>query len=353
MDTRKKDHAASAQPVEARRRLILAAASLPSLAAVSALSGLAGLTPRATWAADGSPYPGSRPVELIVPGGAGAGTDVVARIVAKGLADHLPGNVLVKNMAGAAGAIGAQHVAKAKPDGYTLFFAITGTHTVNQFLYDDLSYDPVKQFTPVSLACKYNNVLVVRPNSGIKTFAQFIERMRAEPGKNFYGITANGSSSHLAMELLKSEAKLDLPGVAYRSASLAVTDFLGGQFPVLMDTVINQLPHIQAGNAVALATTGAQRSPVLPDVPTIAESGFPGIVAIGWGGVMAPAGTPAAIVEQLNQAMKKTMASSAFDNLKAAGLEVQYTTPQEMATFIEVESAKWGALVKTAGIKPT
>ncbi len=323
-----------------RRRILAGMGALPLL-------GLGGLQRAA--AAQGG-YSGNQPIELIVPGGPGAGTDVVARVVAKGLNDHLGHNVVVKNMPGAAGAIGAQYVAKAAPDGYTLFFAITGTHTVNQFLYPNLSYDPVKDFVPVSLACRYNNVLVVRPDYGARTFAEFIERVRTAKERQFYGITANGSSSNLAMELLKSEAGLDLPGVPYRSASAAVTDFLGGQYPVLMDTVINQLPHIKAGKVIALATTGAERSPVLPDVPTVAESGFPSIVAIGWGGVMAPTGTPASMIEQLNAAMKKTAQSNAFDNLTSAGLEVQYTTPDEMAAFISRESEKWGRLVKAGKI---
>lgn len=332
----------SIDPVTSRRRLLLtAAAALPVL----------GLAPglRGAMAAQAS-YDGSRPIELVVPGGPGAGTDVVARMVAKGLEDHLGNRVVVKNMPGAAGAIGAQAVAKARSDGYTLFFAITGTHTVNQFLYPDLSYDPVKDFTPVSLACLYNNVLVVLPDYPAKDFAAFVARIRANPGKEFYGITANGSSSHLAMELLKSEASLELPGAPYRSAPAAVTDFLGGQFPVLMDTVVNQVQHIRAGRVIPLVTTGPVRSPVLPEVPTIAESGFPSIVAMGWGGVMAPAGTPAPMVEQLNAAMKATLESSLFDNLKASGLETRYTTPAEMDEFIATESEKWGKLVKAGKI---
>lgn len=290
------------------------------------------------------------PVELVVPGGPGAGTDVVARIAARGLGEGLGQAVVVKNMAGAAGIIGAQAVARAKPDGHTLLFAITGTHTVNQFLYPDLPYDPVKDFAPISLVCRYNNVLVVRPDFEARTLKDLVSLLRKDPGKYFYGITANGSSSHLAMELLKSEAGLDLKGVPYRSAAAAVSDFLGGQFPVLMDTVINQLPHIRAGKVLALATTGAARSPVLPDVPTVAESGFPEIVAIGWGGVMAPAGTPAAAISQFNESVRKTVAGNAFDALRAGGLETLATSPEEMAAFIARESEKWGKLVKAGKI---
>ena len=295
----------------------------------------------------------SSSIDLIVPGGPGAGTDVVARVAAKGLSDHLGRSVVVKNIPGAGGNIAAQMGARAKPDGNTLFVAITGTHTVNQFLYDKLPYDPKADFAPISLLCKYNNVLVVRPEFPAKKVDEVIAFLRSNPGKYFYGITFNGSSSHLAMELLKREARLDLAGVAYKGAAAAVTDFLGGQYPVLMDTVINQLQHIRAGKVFAVATTGAKRSPVLPEIPTFVESGFPTVEAIGWAGVMAPAGTPAALIAQFNQAIKATIGSNAFDGLNSSGLETQYTTPEEMAAFIDREAARWGKLVKSAQIKPS
>lgn len=293
------------------------------------------------------------PLDMIVPGGPGAGTDLVARVAAKGLSEQLGRPIVVKNIPGAAGTIAAQTAARAKPDGNTLFFAITGTHTVNQFLYDKLPYDPKADFAPISLVCKYNNVLVVRPEFPAKKLADLIQFIKANPGKYFYGITFNGSSSHLAMELLKREAGLDLPGVPYKGGAAAVADFLGGQYPVLMDTVINQLQHIRAGKVNPLATTAAKRSPALPNVPTLAESGFPGVEAIGWGGVMAPAGTPAQFISECNKAIKAVIASSAFDGLISTGLETQYTTPEEMAAFIDRESARWGRLVKAAQIKPT
>jgi tripartite-type tricarboxylate transporter receptor subunit TctC len=295
----------------------------------------------------------SSPIDLIVPGGPGAGTDLVARVAAKGLSEQLGRAVIVKNVPGAGGTIAAQMGARAKPDGNTLFFAITGTHTVNQFLFDKLPYNPKNDFVPISLVCKYNNVLVVRPEFPARKIDDLIAFIRSNPGKFFYGITFNGSSSHLAMELLKTEAHLDLPGVAYKGGAAAVADFLGGQYPVLMDTVINQLQHIRAGKVVAVATTGAKRSPVLPEIPTLVESGYPTVEAIGWAGVMAPAGTPAPLIAQFNQAIKAVIASNAFDGLNSSGLETQYTTPEEMSAFIERESARWGRLVKSANIKPS
>ncbi len=297
-------------------------------------------------------FPGSAPIELVVPGGPGAGTDVVARVIAQGLSEYLSHPVVVKNQPGAAGIIGAQTVARAKPDGHTLLFAITGTHTVNQFLYPELSYNPKKDFAPISVVCKYNNVLVVRPDFEAKNLKDLIALIRANPGKFDYGVTQNGSSSHLAMELLKLEAKLDMQAIPYTGAAAAVSGFLGAQFPVFMDTVINILPHIRSGKAIALATTGAVRAPVLPDVATISESGFPSVIAIGWGGIMAPAGTPSAAITKLNAGVKAALGSSAFDSLKKAGLELQYTTPEEMAVFIEQESERWGKVVRDGKLKP-
>lgn len=293
------------------------------------------------------------PIDMIVPGGPGAGTDLVARVAAKGLSEQLGRPIVVKNVPGAAGTIAAQTAARAKPDGNTLFFAITGTHTVNQFLYDKLPYDPKADFAPISLVCKYNNVLVVRPEFPAKKLADLIQFIKANPGKYFYGITFNGSSSHLAMELLKREANLDLPGVPYKGGAAAVADFLGGQYPVLMDTVINQLQHIRGGKVVPVATTAAKRSPALPNVPTLVESGFPNVEAIGWGGVMAPAGTPAAFIAECSKALKAVIASNAFDGLISTGLETQYTSPEEMNAFIDREAARWGRLVKAAQIKPS
>ncbi len=327
-----------------KRRLLLAGAG------AAAVAGLTGVRP--SWAQAKTFYNDKTPIEMIVPGGPGAGTDIVARIVARGLAERLNNRVVVKNMPGAAGIIAAQSAARARPNGFNLFFGITGTHTVNQFLYDDLPYDPQKDFVPISLVCKYNNVLVVRPDFEAQTFPEFIKLVRANPGKFFYGITLTGSSSNLAMEFLKSEAKLDLPGVPYGSGAAAVTDFLGGQYPVLMDTVINQLPHIRAGRVVPLVTTGAERSHVLPEVPTIAESGFPEVVSIGWGGVMAPAGTPQQAVDEVSAALKSVLESNLFDDLKAAGLETEYTTPEQMAQFIADASAKSARIVKAGNIKP-
>lgn len=332
--------------INPRRKFLRAGLASGSILLIPALH------PGNTFAQVSAVFPGTAPIELVVPGGPGAGTDVVARVISRGLSEYLSHPVVVKNQPGAAGIIGAQTVARAKPDGHTLLFAITGTHTVNQFLYPELSYNPKKDFDPISLVCKYNNVLAVRPDFEAKNLKDLIALIRANPGKFDYGITQNGSSSHLAMELLKLEAKLDMQGIPYTGAAAAVSGFLGGQFPIFMDTVINMLPHIRSGKAIAIATTGAVRAPVLPDVATIFESGFPTVIAIGWGGIMAPAGTPLIAVEKLNAGVKAALVSSAFDSLKSAGLELIHTTPEEMSLFIEQESKKWEIVVREGKLKP-
>ncbi|MCP8713088.1 tripartite tricarboxylate transporter substrate binding protein, partial [Streptomyces sp. AC04842] len=223
----------------------------------------------------------------------------------------------------------------------------------NQSLYENIAYDPIKDFEPVSMVCYYNNVLVVHPSFPAKTLQEFVALIKANPGKYFYGITQNGSSAHLAMELLKATAGLDLPGVPYKGAAAAVNDFLGGQFPVLMDVVINQQQFIQGGKSRPLAVTSAARSPALPDVPTVAESGYPGYQAIGWNGVFVPAGTPPAIVQTLNGAVQSALKQPALAQLTQNGLELHGGTPEELRRFVATESEKWRTLIKNANIKAT
>ena len=206
-------------------------------------------------------YPTEHPIQFIVPFPAGGGTDLVARPLAQGIGEALKQSVVVINKGGAAGIIGTQQAARSAPDGYTVALGSTGTHTVNQSLYENIAYDPIKDFEPVSMVCYYNNVLVVHPSFPAKTLQEFVALIKANPGKYFYGITQNGSSAHLAMELLKATAGLDLPGVPYKGAAAAVNDFLGGQFPVLMDVVINQQQFIQGGKSRPLAVTSASRAP--------------------------------------------------------------------------------------------
>lgn len=333
-------HAPSpAAALPGRRRFIVASAAALGACAF----GRTGL-------AQASDYP-HRAIEFVVPFPAGGGTDLVARPVAQGIGQALNQSVIVLNKAGAAGNIGTQYVARSKPDGYTLALGSTGTHTVNQSLYENIGYDPIKGFDPVSMICYYNNVLVVHPSFPARTLAEFVDLIKRNPGKYFYGITQNGSSAHLAMELLKATAGLDLPGVPYKGAAAAITDFLGGQYPILMDVVINQQQLIQTGKSRPLAVTSSERAQALPDVPTVAESGFPGYQAIGWNGLFVPAGTPPEIIQRLNAALRSALRQPALEQLTKSGLELQASTPEALGQFVVTESEKWRKLIQSAGIK--
>lgn len=331
----------SSRPGGMSRRQFMAASA-------ASLAGAALAHPSRAYAAG---YPSEHPIQFIVPFPAGGGTDLVARPLAQGIGEALKQSVVVINKGGAAGIIGTQQAARSAPDGYTVALGSTGTHTVNQSLYENIAYDPIKDFEPVSMVCYYNNVLVVHPSFPARTLQEFVALIKANPGKYFYGITQNGSSAHLAMELLKATAGLDLPGVPYKGAAAAVNDFLGGQFPVLMDVVINQQQFIQGGKSRPLAVTSATRSPALPGVPTVAESGYPGYQAIGWNGVFVPAGTPPAIVRTLNGAVQSALKQPALAQLAQNGLELHGGTSEELGRFVATESEKWRALIKNANIK--
>lgn len=297
-------------------------------------------------------YPSEHPIQFIVPFPAGGGTDLVARPLAQGIGEALKQSVVVINKGGAAGIIGTQQAARSAPDGYTVALGSTGTHTVNQSLYENIAYDPIKDFEPVSMVCYYNNVLVVHPSFPAKTLQEFVAVIKANPGKYFYGITQNGSSAHLAMELLKATAGLDLPGVPDKGAAAAVNDFLGGQFPVLMDVVINQQQFIQGGKSRPLAVTSAARSPALPDVPTVAESGYPGYEAMVWFGMLAPAKLPEPLRVKLTDALAQTLHAPAMKAyLEQQGAQVSDVAGPAFGTMIKSEIDKWCGVVKQAGIK--
>jgi tripartite-type tricarboxylate transporter receptor subunit TctC len=314
-------------------------------------AGLAGAAFAGHWSDSlAAGYPTEHPIQFIVPFPAGGGTDLVARPLAQGMGQALKQSVVVINKGGAAGIIGTQQAARSAPDGYTVALGSTGTHTVNQSLYD-VPYDPIRDFEPVSMVCYYNNVLVVSPSFPAKNFAEFIALIKANPGKYFYGITQNGSSAHLAMELLKATAGLDLPGVPYKGAAAAISDFMGGQFHILMDVVINQATFMKAGKSRPLAVTSLKRAPAYPDIPTIAESGYPGYQAVGWNGVLVPARTPRSVVNTLNGAVRSALNTPAMQSLVESGLELSATTPEELGSFIASESQKWAKLIKSANIK--
>src|SRR5581483_6918377 len=248
----------------------------------SALALLLAVAPAAAQPAESYP---AKPVAFVVTFAAGGGTDIMARTIARAMEPVLGQPIIVENKPGAGGNIGTSYVAQAEPDGYTLLVGSTGTHAANQFLYSKLPYDPVKDFVPVSLLVTFNNVVVVPAASPFKSLQDLIDAAKKNPGKLNYGITTIGSSSHLAVEKFKHDAHLDMLGVPYNGAGLAMTDLLGGRLDFMLDLIGTEYENISAGKLRPLATTSLTRAPQLPNVPTVAESGFPGFNAVGWIGL--------------------------------------------------------------------
>ncbi|WP_083228858.1 Bug family tripartite tricarboxylate transporter substrate binding protein [Bordetella sp. H567] len=296
-------------------------------------------------------YP-SHPIRLIVPFGAGGGTDIQARIIAQEMGKVLGQTVVVENRPGAGGNIGAAFVAQSKPDGYTLLVGSTGTHGANQFLYSKLPYDPVKDFTPITLLATFDNVVVVPESSKVHTLKELVDAAKANPGKLNYGVTTVGSSSHLAVEKFNRDAGIKAGAVPYNGAGQATTDLLAGRLDYMLDLVGTQIGNIQAGKVRPIATTALKRNAVLPNVPTIAESGYPGFSAVGWVGLFGPAGMPKAAVDTLYKAIEKVYASPDFQaTMRARSFDIAAMPPAEYAKFLENERKKWGTVVRESNIK--
>lgn len=295
-------------------------------------------------------YP-NKPITMVVPFGPGSGTDQMARVLAQGLGDTLKVPVVVDNKGGASGFIAAQHVAKAAPDGYTVMITTNTTQTANEHLFRKLPYDPVKDFAPVILLAKGQMLLLVRPDAPYKTLADLIAAAKKAPGKLNFG--AGSSSSQVASELLKQMAHVDALYVPYKSNPLALTDLIGGQIDFMFADAPTALPQVQGGKLRALAASGSKRVAAAPDVPTVAEAGVKGYDMSYWFAIYAPAGTPAAIVNKLNQAFAKATTSEGFKNFmaKTSG-EVSLSTPEGLAQFQAADSKKWGQVIRAAGIKP-
>jgi len=296
-------------------------------------------------------YP-NRPVRVIVPLAAGGGGDIIARLISRGLGEVLGQSFVVENRPGGNGNIGTLLAAQAKPDGYTLLVGAPGPNAVNQYLYSSLPYDPVKDFTSISLLALYDNVVVVPAASPIKDFKDLLANARANPGKLNYGIVATGSSSHLAVEKLKHDADLEIVGVPYSSqgSTGATTDLMAGRLQFSFDTLVSQYGNIAAGKRRPLATTGASRSPDLPNVPTLEESGFPGFTAVGFSGLFAPAGTPQPIVDKLADAVKKAFETAGLKQIKTPGMTLKSSTPKDFDEFLINERTKWSKVIRDANI---
>jgi len=306
----------------------------------------------ATGALAQSSFP-SRTVTLTVGFAPGGGTDTAARIVAQKLAQNIGQSVVVENRAGAGGNIAAQHIATAPPDGYTISLSSVGPLTVSPSLYKSLPYDPKRDIAPVTMGVVFPNVFVVNLNVPAKTLAEFVALAKSKPGELNYASSGVGGAGHLAGELFKQAAGIDMVHVPYKGGGPAMTDLLGGRVTMYPAVPSTALPHIQAGKVRALAVTGPKRLPTMPDVPTVAESGYPGFEAMNWYAFVAPAKTPPEILEYWNRELVKVLKDPGVHAaLMRDGLEPMPGTREELARYIDRETAKWSKVVHDAKIQP-
>jgi len=299
-----------------------------------------------------SKYP-NHPVTMVVGYAAGGATDIVARLLAKSLTQELGQTFVVENRTGANSNIGAETVTRAAPDGYMLYVGSIA-NTINMTLYSKLNYDVNKDFAPVGMMASVPNILVVNPKVPINTVKEYIAYAKAHPGKLTCASSGSGSSIHLSCELFKMETGTDILHVPYRGSGPAVADLLGGQVDSMFDNMPSSLPHVRAGKLRALGVTSQQRVPFAPDVPTLAESGLPGFSVESWFGLMAPAGTPPAVIERLNTALNKALKDPdlrAVYEKSGFVLPPEDNSPKAFGAFIAAETTKWAKVVKTANLK--
>jgi tripartite-type tricarboxylate transporter receptor subunit TctC len=312
-----------------------------SAAAVAAFAAVASV-------ALAQPFP-DRPIQLYVPVGAGGFTDTLGRSVAQKVSETLGQPVVVVNNAAGGGIAAAQQVARATPNGYTLMLAIPGTHVMNIGLRDKLPYDPVKDFDPVALLAKNTNIVVASPSAPFDTIEGFIQYAKEHPGKLFYGSTGVGSTPHLAMELLKARAGIDVTHVPFASSPQALTALQRGDVQVMFDNLTFQLPHIKAGAVKAIAGGSPKRNALLPNVPAVAEA-VPGFDADTWYGVVTPAGTAKDVVQKLAGAIQQALKSEDVRK-RLEGAELGGESPEQFAAFLHHEREKWVPLIKRLGIR--
>jgi tripartite-type tricarboxylate transporter receptor subunit TctC len=293
-----------------------------------------------------------RPIRMLVGFTPGGGADTAARPVAQRLAEAIGQQVVVDNRPGSSGNVAADIVARANPDGYTLLFGTIANFAINPMIYERLTYDPVRDFAPITLAASPVNVLIVHPSVQANTMKELIALVRAKPNAFNYGTSGIGGAGHLAGELLALLGGLTLTHVPYKGGSAAIADLIGGNIPIVITVVPGAVPQVKAGRARLLAVTTAKRSALLPDVPTIAESGLPGFEANNWYGIVAPSKTPRPVIDRLNAELVKVLNSPGLREIYSnQGIEAIPSTPAEFTAYIRSEIAKWSKVVKAAGIK--
>lgn len=293
-----------------------------------------------------------RPVTLVVPFAAGGSTDVVARVIAEKMSEDLGQQVIVQNVAGAGGSLGAGNVARAEPDGYTILMGTVATHALNPLILKNKPYDAEADFAPVSLLVLVPNVLVVNPELPAKSVEELLALLKAEPDKWSYASSGNGTPLHLSGELFKSMAGVTMEHIPYKGSGPALNDLLGNQVSIMFDNLPSSSAHIKAGTLKALAVTTAERAPSFPDIPTMAEAGLPGYETYTWNALFAPKDTPKEAVDRLNAAALKAMADPGVaERMKEFSATIVASTPDELATHVKEEIAKWTPVVKDANVQ--
>jgi tripartite-type tricarboxylate transporter receptor subunit TctC len=294
----------------------------------------------------------TKPVKIIVAFPPGGGTDIVARLIAPKLSDAWGQPAIVENRAGAAGVIGTEAAARSEPDGHTLFMATMGNMTANQHLYSNMTVDPLRAFAPITKVVDVHFVFMANPSLPANNVQELIALAKRKPGEIAYSSSGAGGAPHLAMELFKQQAGVDLRHIPYKGSAPSITDLIGGRVMLTMDSLVQSLPHIKAGRLKALAVLGPKRSALLPDVPTVAESGLPGYALTNWFGLLAPAATPPERIAKLHADVVAVLRDDEVQKkIAALGADVVGNSPEEFGAAMRAESAQWAGIIKAAGIK--
>jgi len=306
----------------------------------------------ASAAAQAQPYP-SKPVRIIVGFAAGGPSDIVARLMAQQLTERLGRQVVVENRAGATGTIGAEVVAKSPPDGYSLYLASQTTHAVAPYMYSKVGYDPIKDFAPVTLVSHNPLLAVVHPSLNVKSIKELVAMAKKRPGELNFATGGQGSSPHMSVELLKSLTGIKMVAIHYKGDGAAIGELVGGQVPIMFASIAGLLPYAKSGKLRGLAITGAKRSSIAPEYPTIREElGLKDYEVVTWFGILATGGTPAEIVNRLNKELVQSLSVPAVrESIGKLGMEVVGNSPEQYAAFLREENVKWGKMVKALNLR--
>jgi tripartite-type tricarboxylate transporter receptor subunit TctC len=305
----------------------------------------------AAQAASAQAYP-NRPIRLVVPFAPGGSADLVGRLIAQAMSESWRQPVVVENKPGASGMIGNESVAKSAPDGYTLTIGTLGPFAVNQTLFDRVPYDNIRDFAPVTLTGISSHILVAHPSIAVQNAGDVIALAKAKPGHLTFASSGTGNATHLTFELFRARAGIDIVHVPYKGGGPAMADLIGGQVAFSFASMASAVPFVQSGRLRPIAVSGAQRSTLFPDVPTVAESALPGFASEDWQGILAPAKTPQEVILKLNDEIGRVLALPELKaKLAAAGFDAKTSTPQWFAEFIQAETLKWAKLLKQSGIK--